>query len=172
MNIAEVLASVSNLEEEAQLEAMGAVGKELWDSKDPTHVDAVLALLERCGHQEAYGGFHSFECYIEGLPMTPELGSKVQDAFKRAPNYELVQMVSRFTNYREAQAIWAHLEAHSLFDEEGPRTDLRLCSRDFVKKTLFEFKSEGDDEVGAPIAAPQAAPASSWQPSIDDPEEE
>lgn len=172
MNIAETLAAVSNLEDQEQLEAFGAVGEELTDSKDPAHVDAVLAFLERCGHQEGYGGFHDFECYLEGLPKTPELRKKVQDAFKRSPNYQLLQIIDRFTNYREAQEIWAHLEANSLFDEEGPRSDRPLCKKDFVRKTLFEFKSEGDDQEGAPIAAHQAAEVSSWQRSGDDPEEE
>lgn len=172
MNIAETLASVSDLEDQAQLEAFEAAGEALSDSKDPSFVDSVLAFLERCGHQEGYGTFHNVECYLEGLPVTPELRKKVQDAFKRTPNYQLLQLIGYFTNYREAQAIWTHLVEHSLFDEEGPRTDLLLCKRDFVKKTLFEFKSEGDDQDAGSTAAPQAAASSSWQRSSDEPEEE
>lgn len=142
MNIAETLASVSDLQDQEQLAAFGAVGQTLKDSTDPGNVDAVLALLERCGHQEAYGGFHAFQCYLEALPAEPDLRKKIQDACKRAPNYELLQMIGGYTDYQEAKEIWAHIEAHDLFDELGPSSRRRLCNKDFVRKSLFEFHPE------------------------------
>ena len=146
MNIAETLASVSNLEAQEQLETFCAVGEALKSSGDPTHLDSVLALLERCGHQDGYGGFHAFECYLEALPATADLRKKIQDACKRAPNYELLKIIGAFTDYQETKAIWTHLEAHNLFDEHGPSTKRRLCNKAFVKKTLFEFHAEGQGD--------------------------
>lgn len=101
--IRDALASVTNIEEQAMTMESAVVA--LDDVADPSLVEPVLALFERCGDQDDFGMFSSMISWLETFHGDPAARAAVQASVRRAPSWPTIQILPAFATGDEARAI-------------------------------------------------------------------
>ena len=103
--------------------------------QDPSLVDDVLAVFERCDGQDDYGLFSSLQTWIERLPDAPGLRASVRASLIRHPTWKVIEMIGGFTD------SGAH--AADLLEQvqrEGTFRDQRY-KPDWLQKRISELRA-------------------------------
>jgi len=103
--------------------------------QEPSLVDEVLAVFERCDGQDDYGMFSSLQHWIERLPDAPGVRASVRASLVRRPTWKVIEMIGGFTD-SGAQAA----ELLEQVQREGTFTDPRYQAG-WLQKRIAELKA-------------------------------
>ena len=129
------LDSVHHLENQAPVleEAVNAM-EDIDAATTAALVPAVLALFERCGHEDDFGMFSSLRGDFERVADDAASRAAVQASVRRAPSWPTLQLLPSFSTPAETRAILTQVLADGSFKD--PR-----YSREWLEARLEELSA-------------------------------